>query len=200
MLGRDRKDLVESGSVWTWLPTVLAFLAIYTTLLPLLQAQPPLQHHDHGRRRYRSPPSSGPAPDPGAASALPPDRLGAGRYAGMPMSPSTSPSRSCLSPSWIGSSPTRSPSRWGRSWESSRFPRRRTPRRLWRVRKPFPTTAAVFAMASSSWRILRRRQHPQHPGGRVRLHAQLRRVGFGTTYRRTGEAALTCCSSRTARS
>ncbi|MGI5939769.1 MAG: 6-pyruvoyl-tetrahydropterin synthase-related protein [Thermoleophilia bacterium] len=33
MFGRDREDLVESGSVWDWIPTLLVFLAIYTTLL-----------------------------------------------------------------------------------------------------------------------------------------------------------------------
>ncbi len=33
MLKRDNEDLVESGSVWDWIPTLLAFLAIYTTLL-----------------------------------------------------------------------------------------------------------------------------------------------------------------------
>ncbi len=32
MLGRDKEDLVESGSLWDWVPTLLAFLAIYTTL------------------------------------------------------------------------------------------------------------------------------------------------------------------------
>jgi len=29
----EREDLVEKGSIWDWIPTLLAFLAIYTTLL-----------------------------------------------------------------------------------------------------------------------------------------------------------------------
>lgn len=33
MLGPKREDLVEKGSIWDWIPTLLAFLAIYTTLL-----------------------------------------------------------------------------------------------------------------------------------------------------------------------
>jgi hypothetical protein len=33
MLGPEREDLVESKSTWAWVPTLLAFLAIYTTLL-----------------------------------------------------------------------------------------------------------------------------------------------------------------------
>jgi len=32
MLDRKREDLVERGSIWDWVPTLLAFLAIYTTL------------------------------------------------------------------------------------------------------------------------------------------------------------------------
>ncbi len=33
MLDPKREDLVEKGSIWDWVPTLLAFLAIYTTLL-----------------------------------------------------------------------------------------------------------------------------------------------------------------------
>ena len=33
MLGSEREDLVESKGRWDWVPTLLAFLAIYTTLL-----------------------------------------------------------------------------------------------------------------------------------------------------------------------
>jgi hypothetical protein len=33
MLGPEREDMVESKSTWAWVPTLLAFLAIYTTLL-----------------------------------------------------------------------------------------------------------------------------------------------------------------------
>jgi hypothetical protein len=32
MFGRDREDLVESGSIWDWLPTLAVFLVIYGTL------------------------------------------------------------------------------------------------------------------------------------------------------------------------
>ncbi len=32
MLDPEREDLVERGSIWDWVPTLLAFLAIYTTL------------------------------------------------------------------------------------------------------------------------------------------------------------------------
>jgi hypothetical protein len=32
MLGPEREDLVEQKSIWDWIPTLLAFLAIYTTL------------------------------------------------------------------------------------------------------------------------------------------------------------------------
>ncbi len=32
MLDPEREDLVERGSIWDWIPTLLAFLAIYTTL------------------------------------------------------------------------------------------------------------------------------------------------------------------------
>ena len=32
MLGPEREDLVEKRSIWDWVPTLLAFLAIYTTL------------------------------------------------------------------------------------------------------------------------------------------------------------------------
>src|SRR3972149_2999601 len=32
MLGPEREDLVERKSIWDWVPTLLAFLAIYTTL------------------------------------------------------------------------------------------------------------------------------------------------------------------------
>ena len=82
MLGRNKEDLVESGSVWDWLPTVLAFLAIYTALFiffkpNLLFSLTTTAGGDTGR-----PPLSRPVPHPGTAAALPPDRLGAGLVRG----------------------------------------------------------------------------------------------------------------------
>ncbi|MBC7294537.1 MAG: hypothetical protein H5T84_10660, partial [Thermoleophilia bacterium] len=32
-LGPEREDLIEKGSIWDWLPSLIAFLAIYATLL-----------------------------------------------------------------------------------------------------------------------------------------------------------------------
>ena len=45
----EREDLVEKGDIWDWVPTLIAFLVIYTVLLVFYQAEPALQPHHHRR-------------------------------------------------------------------------------------------------------------------------------------------------------
>ncbi len=161
----------------------------------LLQAQPPLQHHHHGRRRYRRSPLSGPVPHPGVASALPPDRLGAGLVRGhahahllLPLPVPAHRHHGLVHP-------LRDSLQDGDGPGGLRSPRGRL--------RPGQAVAGAQAVPHHG-RGLRdglpphgellhlRRQHPQHPGGRVRLHAQLR-PGVpvpGHHVSRHGEAAL----------
>jgi len=73
----EREDLVEQGDIWDWIPTLIAFLAIYTFSLLLstpnllFSLTPPSWRH--GRA-----PLPGPVPHPGTAAPLPAHRLGAG--------------------------------------------------------------------------------------------------------------------------
>ena len=147
MLGRDREDLVESGSVWDWLPTVLAFLAIYTTLLifykpNLLFSITTTAGGDTGAHHYPA--------QYLIQELLPHFRLtgwAPGWYAGMPMLTFYFPFPFLLIAIMDWFIPYEIAFKMGTVLGVFALPAAAYALgRLWRVRKPFPIMAAVFAM------------------------------------------------------
>ena len=147
MLRRDREDLVESGSVWDWIPTVLAFLAIYTTLLifykpNLLFSITTTAGGDTGAHHYPA--------QYLIQELLPHFRLtgwAPGWYAGMPMLTFYFPFPFLLIAIMDWFIPYEIAFKMGTVLGVFALPAAAYALgRLWRVRKPFPVLAAVFAM------------------------------------------------------
>ena len=147
MLGRDREDLVESGSIWDWIPTLLAFLAIYTTLFifykpGLLFSITTTAGGDTGAHHYPA--------QYLIQELLPHFRLtgwAPGWYAGMPMLTFYFPFPFLLIAIMDWFMAYEVAFKIGTVLGVFALPAAAYALgRLWRVRKPFPTMAAIFAL------------------------------------------------------
>lgn len=147
MLGRDREDLVESGSIWDWIPTLLAFLAIYTTLFiffrpDLLFSATTTAGGDTGAHHYPA--------QYLIQELLPHFRLtgwAPGWYAGMPMLTFYFPFPFLLIAILDWFIPYLVAFKIVTVLGVFALPATAYAMgRLWRVRKPFPVMAAVFAL------------------------------------------------------
>lgn len=143
----DREDLVERGSIWDWLPTLLAFLAIYGTLLffyrpNLLFSLTTTAGGDTGAHHY-------PAKYL-IEELLPHFRLtgwAPGWYAGMPMLTFYWPFPFLLIAIFNWFIPYQIAFKLGTVLGVFALPAAAyAMARLWRVRRPYPAIAAVVAL------------------------------------------------------
>src|SRR5665647_177345 len=144
----EREDLVEKGDIWDWVPTLLAFLAIYTTLLiffkpNLLFSLTTTAGGDTGAHHYPA--------QYLIQELLPHFRLtgwAPGWYAGMPMLTFYFPFPFLLIAIFDWFIPYQVAFKLVTVLGVFALPATAYAMgRLWRVRRPFPMLAAVFAVA-----------------------------------------------------